>query len=203
MLMDTRFRHTRKNLARLLCLIVLACPIALVCLPAVMLRAGQTTPLQVEEERLEALFIWQFLQFTEWPNTVPVGEASGTSCIGIIGSTRVGMFLEELARQKKLPDGTTMTVKRIISPEDAEKCRIIYISSTTEPAKAAQLLTRMKNKPVLTIGHDERFMERGGIINLYNEDERLRFEVNLAEANNNKLKLSARLLRLAARIYNR
>jgi hypothetical protein len=163
---------------------------------------GQGTSLQVEEERMEALFIWQFLQFTEWPQSMILPDASGSYSVGVIGTNRVGTFLEELARQKKLPDGSVIVVKRIMAPEDVEKCRIIYIAPTIEPAKASQLLARMRNKPVLTIGHEERFMERGGIINLYTENDRLKFEVNLAEANNSKLKLSARLLRLA-KIYNR
>jgi hypothetical protein len=146
-----------------------------------------------EEEALEALYLWQFLQYIEWP---PLAHGQEGFVVGIMGNTKVAAFFDEQARKKTLPDGGVITVKRISSPDEAEKCRALYIAPTVDAAKVSQLLTRLRNKPTLTVGHDERFIERGGIINFYNENDRLRFEINVNEATNSKLKLSARLLRL-------
>jgi transcription-repair coupling factor (superfamily II helicase) len=155
--------------------------------------------LVTDEESLEALFVWQFLQFTEWTMLSSVQEGF---VVGVMGTTRVASFLDEQARKRPLPDGTTVQVRRVTTPDDAEKCRVLYIAPSTDATKASQTLARIRYKSVLSVGHDDRFLERGGIINIYNESDRLRFQINLVEANNSKLKLSAKILRLG-KLYNR
>lgn len=163
-------------------------------------------PIIAEEELVEAAFILQFIQFIEWP--IPASAtnsgASGNESsfvIGIVGSSRVGMFLEESAKQRMMADGKPIIVKKIITLDDVEKCQTVYICPT-ESSKTAQILSRMKNKPILSIGHEEKFMERGGLINLYNENDRLRFEISVEDVANSKLKFSSKLLQLG-RIYKR
>ena len=55
----------------------------------------------------------------------------------------------------------------------------------------------LKGVPVLTIGETPGFARNGGIINLILEDNKVRFEVNVAAAKEADLNISSRLLALA------
>lgn len=55
----------------------------------------------------------------------------------------------------------------------------------------------VEDAPVLLVGESEGFAARGGVINLYTEDGRIRFEINRKAAERRGLRLSSRLLRLA------
>jgi hypothetical protein len=60
------------------------------------------------------------------------------------------------------------------------------------------LLTRIGNRPVLTVSDAEGFGKEGVLINFYiSEDDRVRFEISSNEVKRSPLKISAQLLRLA------
>jgi hypothetical protein len=50
---------------------------------------------------------------------------------------------------------------------------------------------------VLTVGESEDFVQAGGMIGFFLEDNKVRFEINLNATERAKLKISARLLALA------
>jgi hypothetical protein len=52
----------------------------------------------------------------------------------------------------------------------------------------------------LTVGESSGFVDQGGIIGLTTENDRVRFEVNLAAAERAHLKISARVMALAASV---
>jgi hypothetical protein len=55
----------------------------------------------------------------------------------------------------------------------------------------------VKRLPILTVGESDDFLDQGGMFNLFFEDKQLRFEVNQTPAENAKLTVSSKLLRLA------
>jgi hypothetical protein len=153
----------------------------------------------VEEEQLQASFIWQFLQLTEWSSLQATPENMFT--LGVVGTSRVEGFLEQIARNRKLPDGKTVVLRKITALEDIERCRAVYVCGS-ETLRLPQILARSKNKPVLTIGRDPQFIEKGGIINFFAENNRLRYEINLDEASTSSITFSSKLLRFG-RLYKR
>jgi len=52
------------------------------------------------------------------------------------------------------------------------------------------------------VGESGEFLAEGGMFNLFFEDKQLRFEVSPATAENAKLTISSKLLRLAKKIRN-
>ena len=54
---------------------------------------------------------------------------------------------------------------------------------------------------MLTVGESEHFVEQGGMIGFFLEDNKVRFEINLTAAEHAKLKISARLLSLAKTVF--
>jgi hypothetical protein len=60
-----------------------------------------------------------------------------------------------------------------------------------------QILEVSRTAPVLTVGDMDQFAQRGGMINLTTEENRIRFEINVKAIERVGLKASSQLLRLA------
>ena len=69
---------------------------------------------------------------------------------------------------------------------------------TAERSEQADgFIAAVAGKSVLTVGETEGFALSGGMIGFYNDDSKLRFEINRSLAESAKLRISSRLLRLA------
>ncbi len=80
--------------------------------------------------------------------------------------------------------------------KDAEHCHVLFISDSAQK-EFAQILSVLKTLPILTIGDAPGFAELGGIINLIQIGDQLRFEINTAAAARCGLTISSQLLKLA------
>lgn len=72
--------------------------------------------------------------------------------------------------------------------------------SGTAEAQLDRLFETIDGQPVLTVADMPGFARAGGILDLTTIDDRLRFDVNTTAAERAGLKLSAKLLRLAATV---
>jgi hypothetical protein len=72
--------------------------------------------------------------------------------------------------------------------------------SATAQAQVDRLFETIDGQPVLTVADMPGFAQAGGILDLITIDDRLRFNVNTTAAERAGLKLSAKLLRLAATV---
>lgn len=75
-------------------------------------------------------------------------------------------------------------------------CHLLYAGSV-DPKGAAHLLDTLKGAPVLTVSDLGTFAQIGGMAQLFVEDDRMRFAVNVQAAQRCKLRFSAQLLSLA------
>jgi hypothetical protein len=55
---------------------------------------------------------------------------------------------------------------------------------------------------MLTVGETPEFLDAEGMVSFSTEDESVRFDVNLGEANKAHLKISSHMLALARRVVN-
>ena len=84
-------------------------------------------------------------------------------------------------------------------PEDALNCRVLYISSSEE-SRLKQVLMGLDKAGVLTVSDIPQFSQRGGMIQFVTAGNKIRFEVNLASAQEAGLTLSSDLLKVAATV---
>ena len=85
-------------------------------------------------------------------------------------------------------------LKRIQSDADlAGSFQILFIA-TSERARAASILEKLKGSPVLLVGETDNFLDQGGMINLVPKNRKIRLQVNLIAARQAHLKISSRLL---------
>ncbi|MBZ0157520.1 MAG: YfiR family protein [Alphaproteobacteria bacterium] len=145
------------------------------------------------EYRVKAAFLYNFLKFTEWPPAAfPPDSTSLTLCF--LGENPFGENLDDL--KSKSVGGKRLAVRYLLSAPNAKGCHLLFIAAS-EKGNLAQTLEALRGLPLLTIGDSEGFAQKGVMINMYIEEERVRFEVNLKTVKKAGLRLDSRLLKLA------
>jgi len=146
------------------------------------------------EYQLKAVFLYNFVQFTEWPtNAFP--NTNSPVVIGILGADPFGGTLDETVRGEKVGD-RNLVVKRCRRVEEAMDCHVLFISPS-EKDPLGVIFWRLKGRNILTVGETENFAENGGMIRFFKEKNKIRFRINVEAVRNASLIISSKLLRLA------
>jgi hypothetical protein len=87
-------------------------------------------------------------------------------------------------------------VRHFSEEQEIQVCQASFIAITDNKFTRAAL-GNLKGRPALTVGESEHFVQEGGKIGFFAEDNKVRFEINLTAAEHAQLKISARLLSLA------
>lgn len=144
-------------------------------------------------EKLRAAYIFNFIQFVEWPERA-FEDSSDPIIVGVFSGSRLTAALTEIVRGEMIND-RPITVRELSRPDQAVGCHVV-VMWLAEEAIITRVLTSLKGSPALTIGESDGFAERGGAINFFVTQNKLRFSINPAVIKTNELKVSSRLLRL-------
>lgn len=150
------------------------------------------------EHEVKATFLYKFGSYIEWPEGTFDREDEPLT-IGVIGADDVAQDLREIVRDKSV-NGRPILV-RVLGPSDPpQQAQILFIGRAA-PASLASVLSSTNGRPVVTVTELEgRSAEGGGMINFVTDDNKVRFDVLLAKADSNNIKISARLLRVARKV---
>lgn len=148
----------------------------------------------VAEYKLKAAVLLNLAKFVEWPPDA-FAKPEAPFVLGILGPDPFGKLLDGLA-QNQTVQGRRLVVQRFASVGEAAGCRLLFISRSERP-KLVALLNALRDTPVLTVSEADQFAEQGGMVNLVMKDEMVRFEINLAAAENRGLKISSKVLKYA------
>jgi hypothetical protein len=166
---------------------------------------------------VKAGYLLNLAEFVEWPtNAFP--DSAAPIILGILGGDPFGSELEKLNGRKI--EGRAIEIRRFKGAlefrgqetpgrrqEDlAQKrnkkiralkaCHILFISSTEKDFVAA-ILKSLNDSSVLTVGELPGFTQSGGVVGFAGSGARIRIEINLAAAEEARLKISSKLLSLA------
>jgi hypothetical protein len=152
---------------------------------------------QADEYRVKAAFLFHFAQLVEWPTEIP-GDPNRPFNICTLGEDSFRGELEDTVGGKSI--GTrTVQVRHFKQPQEALGCQILFIGSS-EDKRLSTILAEIDSNPVMTVGEADDFVEQGGIIRFFLEDNKIRFDINLKPADKAGLKISSRLLLLAKNV---
>ncbi len=144
-----------------------------------------------QEYEVKATYLYNFARFVEWP-AVAV-EAKGNSFdVCVLGQDPFGPTLDAVVAGETIA-GKAVAARRVSKPQEAAACRLLYISSSEEN-RLREVLAALDKSAVSDI---PRFSQRGGMIQFVQENNKIRFEVNLASATAAGLSLSSELLKVA------
>ena len=152
-------------------------------------RAESRSPTEYE---VKAAFIYNFARYIQWPKG---SDANKPFVIGVIGKDPFGFALDDAVRGQTV-QGRPVAVTRFERIDDIINCDILFVCSS-ESGHLQQIFLTLRKAPVLTIGDMNEFAELGGMINLINENNRIRFEINPQAIGRVGLKAGSQVLRLA------
>ena len=187
-MLSRRARSTWRGRAFFLLLLVLACPATR---NASMARAQEPPS---GEHQLKAAFLYNFARFVEWPADV-FPDSQSAVVIGVIGGDGLGETLAQAVAGKTV-NGRPLVIRQCKRGQDLRNYHLLFISSS-ERKHLSQILESLKGASVLTVGETDRFARLGGAVNFLLEENKVRFEVNVAAVERARLKMSAKLLGLA------
>jgi hypothetical protein len=148
-----------------------------------------------QEYQVKAVYLYNFGRFVEWPQAT-AGDESFAICI--LGQDPFGATLDSTIAGELI--GTQKLVaRRITAPGDAAGCRILFVSSS-EAAHVKDILSAVNKSAVLTVSDVAGFSDSGGMIQFVLQEDKVRFQVNLAAAEKAGLTLSSQLLKVATDI---
>ncbi|HKB07504.1 MAG TPA: YfiR family protein [Candidatus Polarisedimenticolia bacterium] len=147
------------------------------------------------EFQVKAAFLYNFAKFIEWPREA-FRDADAGFVICVVDDEEFAGTLEPAIKGKSV-DGRAFRVRRNSSPDQADLCQILYLG-TAGTSRIASYLEAVRTAPVLTVGDSLGFIRRGGVINFFIRDNRVRFEVNPDAASRAGLRISSKLLQLAS-----
>lgn len=163
-------------------------------LSAASLRAGADgTP--VSEYSLKAVFLFNFAKFVEWPPQA-FADPHDPFVICVLGGNPFGAALDDAVRGKTVAS-RPIAIRQVSSDQQARTCQILFVSAS-EHKRMHGLLEALRNCCVLTVGDTEDFTANGGIVRFKMKDERVRIEIDADAAARANLRISSRLLSLAA-----
>jgi YfiR/HmsC-like len=146
------------------------------------------------EYRVKAAFLFHFAQLAQWPTPAST-SANDHLNLCTFGEDPFGGELEKTLEGKMIGP-LPLRVRHMKQPPDVRGCQILFIAKG-ERKRVPVLLQIVFHEPVLTVGETDDFIRQGGMILLSVENERIRFEINLATTERAGLKMSAKLLVLA------
>jgi hypothetical protein len=155
---------------------------------------GAGPPAHDLEYAVKAAFLYQFARFVEWPEGSPA--ASGPVRICVVGDDPFGDALD-LATQDKRAGGRPLLVRRFRRLEDVKSCSIVFVSGL-DPLQAKAVSERLRGSASLLVGESPEFGLHGGMIAFRVDHDVVRFDINQNAAEAEGIRISARLLGLAA-----
>ena len=152
---------------------------------------------RTSEYQLKAVFLFNFVQFVDWPATPQDSQPTTLAplLIGILGEDPFGPFLDETVRGERL-GARPIQVRRYRRIADLEECQVLFISRS-ENERLPEILAAVKNRPVLTVSDGDGFANQGGMIQFVTDKSRIRLRINLDAAEAANLTISSKLLRVA------
>lgn len=167
---------------------------ALLRAAALLLLLALPAAAQAPEYDVKAAFLFNFAKFVEWPAGAFAGERAPLT-ICVFGDDPFGRSLDAVVQGERVGE-RGLAVERPERIGDLDGCHVLFVSGS-ERERLPEVLARVEEEPVLTVGDADGFLRAGGIINFILEGSKVRFLINQEAAERSGLRISSKLMRLA------
>ena len=126
------------------------------------------------EYRIKAAFIYNFTKFVIWPQQDPYIDAESFN-VCILGDDRLTTAASTI--QGKSVQGKVLQIKPITNAGENGECAIVFLA-ISNAEQLQQVLESIKGTSVLSVGDSSDFIDNGGIIGLFVENNKVKFDIN-------------------------
>ncbi|MDD2734797.1 MAG: YfiR family protein [Desulfuromonadaceae bacterium] len=160
---------------------------------------------KASENELKAVYLYNFLQFVQWPSPLGGWSKGNAKIIGVVGDSPFGTALAEL--QITVNKNVTNPIKVIYYGQYHEDmnlrgCHLLFVSES-EKQHIGKIMSNVKGAPVLTVSDVDDFISSGGMIALVREKGKIRWMINRGMTDKAGLRLSAQLLSIALTVVDK
>jgi hypothetical protein len=142
------------------------------------------------EDDVKATFLFNFTKYVEWPAAAFQSDDEPFR-VCVIGSTAFSSAVDRVIANEAV-DSHPLVRAAVETAEAARGCHILFVGRA-DAARAVRLLSAIHAVPVLTVSDAPEFLRRGATIAFVVEGNRVRFDVNLADAKSRGLTISSKL----------
>ena len=147
----------------------------------------------VGEAQVKAAFLFNVVKFVQWP---PSDLSADSVVIGLVSRDSFRRALEAVVNGKTV-NGRSIVVRELHDEEEARGCQIVFFDEASDGSRRNGILRLVRDDAVLTVGETSKFLAEGGLVRLYVEGDRLRFQIDPVGVQLSGLKVSAQLMSLA------
>lgn len=158
------------------------------------LRIACADPRAEQEYALKAVFLYNFCRFIDWPDRA-FASPDEPMVIGVVGDNPFGRLIEETVKGETVR-GRRIRVEYYRRAADIGRCHVLFVNAS-EMNRADEIIAAVAGRSVVTVGETDAFLDRGGMIALTAEQNRVRLRINPARLRAENLAASSKLLRVA------
>jgi hypothetical protein len=146
------------------------------------------------EYQVKAVFLFNFTQFVEWPQT-SFPDAQAPFVIGVLGRDPFGRALDDAVRGERV-NGRPLVIERYKNRAEMKPCQILFIDRSAGE-EIAPTLDDLEHTGTLTVTDFDTGSRRDAIIRFLSENQKIRLRINVGSAHDAGLTISSKLLRPA------
>jgi len=151
-------------------------------------------PYEYPQAQVEAAFVYNLARFVTWPEAAFRDERSPL-VLAVLDP-------EFYAAARTMLEGRTvrgraLEVREISRPEQAIDAHILFLGSAAT-GRLQAFLPPLQGRPLLTVSSIDGFAARGGMVELFRTERKIRFGVELQTAQQAGLGISSEALQLAS-----
>lgn len=147
--------------------------------------------------QIKASYIYNFLLFVHFPEVAL--QYNGGLNVCVLGEDRFGSALDAIDGSST-PQGKVkvMRLGRYNAAADLGRCNVLYLIDS-ERQGTDEILAKIDEAQVLTIGEFSSFIRNGGLIELFEQDDTIRFRINESLLSKTDFKMDAQLIQLGVK----
>ena len=151
----------------------------------------------LDEYQVKVAFLYHFSKFVDWPASTFMAT-NGHLRICVMGKDPFGQSLDATLANKSVRNHP-FEIRRNPPTTELQHCHLLYLPASTS-SQIRALRHQVAKENVLTVGETLNFMRQGGMVQIFFDNQKIRFTVHTDAVNQTNLKISSKLLRLA-KIY--
>lgn len=152
-------------------------------------------PMINREHQIKAAYLYNFARYIQWPKDT-FANKKAPFIIGVVGNDPILKDLKKVAKTRKI-DNHPIEIKQFNIAKEVTPCQILFFSPALDPYVQEKVLHKMAGRKVLLVGQTSNFLDMGGVIGFVVKQNRVRLVIDLEAVQRQKLKISAKLLRVA------
>lgn len=145
----------------------------------------------------KAKFTITIARFAQWPPAALGGDAASLKICVLHNSPALGAAFAVLEGQRV----ASHPVNVVQNPRDSADCGLLFIDTSVAHG-STEAIAAAASRPLLTLGAVDGFLSKGGMVELANVNDTLRFDVNLKALRSARMDLSSQVLNLARQVRN-